>query len=130
MLDIAHIAHNSRKKGVRIIEIRQKLTDQGPILISYFDNDANCAAVVKFLFWIKIRNPEANLVKMVCKLLKSVFPSLFGDDFGVLHWISAPNLEVDDDSSCLFLAGGPHFHCFLYDGTSKSTLKVAMSYMT
>ncbi len=52
-----------------------------------------------------------------------------GDDFGVLHWISAPNLELDDDSVCFFW-GGRILTAFLNDGTSKSTLKAAMSYMT
>ncbi len=30
----------------------------------------------------------------------------------------------------VFFLGGPHSNCLLYDGTSKSTLKAAMSYMT
>jgi hypothetical protein len=30
----------------------------------------------------------------------------------------------------VIFSGGPHSHCLWYDGTSKSTLKAAMSYMT
>ncbi len=61
---------------------------------------------------------------------KSDYPSWNGDDFSVHHWISAPKLIRVDDSSCLFLGGGPHSHCLLYDSSSKSTLRAAMSYMT
>ena len=30
----------------------------------------------------------------------------------------------------VLFCGGPHSHCLLYDGISKSTLRAAMSYMT
>ncbi len=58
------------QNDVRIIEILQKMPEQEPILFTYFENNANRAAV-GFPFWTEKRNRETVLVKMGCKLLKS-----------------------------------------------------------
>ena len=57
---------NSRQIETWIFEFRQKLTGTGA------NYDAFPAGVVGFQFWIEIRNCETILVKIVCKLLKSV----------------------------------------------------------
>ncbi len=57
---------------VPIIEIRLKVTEQEPILIPDFENNANQAAVAGFQYWIGIQNCETILVRMVSRLLKSV----------------------------------------------------------
>ncbi len=59
-------------KDVQIFDIRQKFTNQEPVLVPYIENDANQAAVVEFWFLIKNQNCETILIKMVCKLLKFV----------------------------------------------------------
>ncbi len=60
---------NSRQNEVPIFEIRQKLAKQEPILVLYFENDANPAAVVQYLnlnkkseFW---ENSRLNGVQIV-----------------------------------------------------------------
>ena len=63
---------NSRQIEARIFKIRQKLSEQDPTLIPYFENDAYPAAVVGFKFWIEFWYCETILVKMLCELLKSV----------------------------------------------------------
>ncbi len=51
-------------------KIARKLPEQEPILFTYFENDANRAAV-GFRFWRENRNRETILFKMMCELLKS-----------------------------------------------------------
>ena len=60
------------KEAFQIIVIRQKLPEQEPILITYFDSDDHRAALVGFRIWIEDQNGETILVKMVFDLGESV----------------------------------------------------------
>jgi hypothetical protein len=48
------------------------LNKQESIIIPYFENNADPAAVVRFQVWGDIWNCETILVKMVCRLSKFV----------------------------------------------------------
>ncbi len=52
-----------------VVEIQQKLTEQEHFLVSYFENNADWAALVGFWFWIENQNCETILVEMVIKLI-------------------------------------------------------------
>jgi hypothetical protein len=59
------------QNGAQIIEIRQKLTEHEQILVSYFENDADRAALVRFQFWIENKNRETVLFKWCVTVLWS-----------------------------------------------------------
>ncbi len=64
-------------------------------------------------------------------MLGPIGPRASRERVSVRHWISEPKLSrVDDSVGPFFLGGGLHSHCLIYDDTSKSSLKAAMSDMT
>jgi hypothetical protein len=69
----------------RNIEIRRKMTDQKPVLIMYFENNADKAALVGFRFWRDIRNREkrkygVQIIKIYQKI-KGQWPLSDGNRF-------------------------------------------------
>ncbi len=55
----------------QFVEIQQTLTEQTPVLITYFENDANWAELLIFRFCKENRKCETIIDKMVCKLFKA-----------------------------------------------------------
>ncbi len=53
------------KMTFKSLKSDQKLTNKDPVLVQYFENNANQSAVVKFWFWIKNWNCETILVNGV-----------------------------------------------------------------